>query len=119
MKTFQIAAHMIGYRSLADRTIRLIFGTQELTPEQMANIHWSLNKVGWLAFAPDPFTTMELEELDNLKVEFDDTEKSPSQRLRAVLYRLWEQKNEGYDLFTDYYKAKMEMIINHFKNKLL
>lgn len=119
MKIFMIAAHLINYRSKTDMSVNLTFATQELTPEQMASVHYALNKVGFLAFSPDPFTSQELEELDNLKVEFDDTEKSPSQRLRSVLYRLWEQKNEGYDLFTDYYKAKMEMIINHFKNKLL
>ncbi len=119
MKVFQIAAHLINYRSKADRTLNVTFCTQELTPEQMANIHWALNKVGWLAFAPDPFTTMELQEIESLKVEFDDTEKPASQRLRAVLYKLWEQKNEGYEVFADYYKAKMEKIINHFKNKLI
>lgn len=118
MKTFQIPALLVSYRSMADRTLRLNFGTNELSPEQMANIHWALNKVGWLAFAPDPFTTQELTEIENLKVEFDDTEKPASQRLRAVLYRLWEQEDEGYKVFADFYKAHMEKIINHFKNKL-
>ncbi len=94
MKTYQIAAGLHSFRSLADRTLRLTFETSELTPEQMANVHYSLNKVGFLAFAPDPFATHEMEEIDKLKVEFSDTGKPPSQRLRAVLYRMFEQAPE-------------------------
>lgn len=118
MKTFQIPAELKRYRSLANKMLQISFDTSELTPEQMANIHYSLDKVGYLAFAPDPFTTQELEEIDSLKVEFNDTGKPPSQRLRAVLYRNWEKKGEGYKIFNDYYNAKMETLIEHFKTKL-
>jgi len=118
MKTFQLPAELEGYRSLKDRTLKLSFETSELTPEMMANIHYALNKVGFLAFAPDPFTTQELTEIDNLKVEFDDSGKPPSQRLRAVLYKNFELKPEGYTTFVDYYNHHMEKIINHYKNKL-
>jgi hypothetical protein len=118
MKVFQLGAELTSYRSLADRTLRISFDTREITPEQMANIHYSLNKVGYFAFAPDAFATQELEEIDSLKVEYDDTGKPQSQRLRAVLYRLWEQKPEGYKVFNDYYLAAMEKLINHFKSKL-
>ena len=118
MKTFQLPSQLEGYRSLKDRTIKLMFETGELSPEQMANIHYSLNKVGYLAFSPDPFATHELEEIDKLKVEFDDTGKPPSQRLRAVLFKLWEQTPESYSTFNDFYNARMEKLINHFKDKL-
>lgn len=118
MKTFQLPAQLEGYRSLKDRTLKLSFETNELTPEQMADIHYSLNKVGYLAFAPDPFTTKEINDLDSLKVEYDDTGKTPSQRLRAVLYRLWEQSPEGYKAYNDFYNSKMEGFITHLKSKL-
>ena len=118
MKTYQIAAGLHSFRSLADRSLRLTFETSELTPEQMANVHYSLNKVGFLAFAPDPFATHEMEEINKLKVEFIDTGKPPSQRLRAVLYRLFEQAPEGYQTFNDFYNSKMEVLIEHFKSKL-
>jgi hypothetical protein len=118
MKTFQLPSQLAGYRSIADGTLKLTFETGELSPEQMANVHYSLNKVGFLAFAPDPFATHELEEIDKIKVEFTDLGKPPSQRLRAVLYRLWQQTPEGYKAFPDFYNSKMETLIEHFKNKL-
>ena len=119
MKTFQLPAQLEGYRSMKDRTLKLSFETNELTPEQMANIHYSLNKFGFLAFSPDALATQELTEIDNLKVEYSDTGKPPSQRLRAVLYRLWEQTPEGYKTFNDFYNSKMEVLITHFKDKLV
>lgn len=118
MKTFQLAAQLESYRSLKDRTIQLTFGTSEITPEKMADIHYALNKCGYLAFAPDALATAELEEIDKLKVEYTDTGKPPSQRLRAVLYRMWEQAPEGYKTFNDYYVSQMEKLIEHFKGRL-
>ena len=118
MKTFQIAAALDSYRSNANKTMKLIFETNEISPETMANIHWGLYKVGWLAFSPDPFTTQELDEIDKMKVEFTDTGKPPSQRLRAVLFLLWKQDPEGYKTSNDHYISKMETLIEHFKGKL-
>lgn len=118
MRTFQIPSILDAYRSLKDRGLKITFETGELSPEQVANIQYSLNKTGYLAFSPDPFATHELEEIDKLKVEFDDSGKSQAQRLRAVLFRLWEQAPEGYKVSNDHYLAHMEKIINHYKNKL-
>jgi len=119
MKTFQIPAQLDSFRSMSDRGIKISFVTGEVSPEQVANIQYSFQKAGYLAFSPDPFATHELEELDRLKVEFNDTGKPPSQRLRAVLFRLWEQTPEGYKVFNDYYIAKMEIMIEHYKGKLV
>jgi hypothetical protein len=119
MKTFQLPASLESYRSNLNKTLKLTFETSEISPESMANIHYSLYKVGYLAFSPDPFATAELDEIDKLKVEFTDTGKPPSQRLRAVLYRLWEQAPEGFKTFNEFYNSKMEVLINHFKDKLV
>ena len=118
MKVFTLAAQLEGYRSLKDRTLKLTFETNELSPDDMANIQGALMSVGFLAYSPDPFTSKELDELNNLKVEFNDTGKTPSQRFRAVLYRAWEQNDERYSIFEDYYRAHMEKFINHIKAKL-
>lgn len=118
MLTFQIPAILDSYRSLKDRGLKVTFETGELSPEQVANIQYAFNKAGFLAFKPDAFATHELEEIDKLKVEFTDTGKPPSARLRAVFYRLFEREPEGYKVFTDFYSAKMEILIEHFKKKL-
>lgn len=82
------------------------------------NLGLSLQKAGFLAFKSDPFLSEEMLVLDGLKADYDDTGKSPSTRLKAVLYRLWEKEPEGYEDFNLYYKFKMEKLIDHYKTKL-
>jgi len=118
MKTFIIPCGLDSYRSLKDRTLKLTFETGELSPDQMASIHVNLNSPGFLAFNPDPFTDSQIKEIEDIKVDFDDTGKTRGQRLRAVFYRNWEKRNEGYKAFTDYYNAKMDILIEHYKKKI-
>lgn len=40
------------------------------------------------------------------------TKKSQSQKIRAILYRLWEQDNEGIEFFEDYYNNKTQKYID-------
>lgn len=108
-----------GIRSRKDKTFAITFDTNELSPEQSSNLMSNLNEFGYVAFKKESFNTDEKQLLDSLKADnIEDGSKTPSQRLRGVLYRNWEQENEGYNLFTDYYRAKLEVIITHFKGKL-
>lgn len=43
--------------------------------------------------------------------------KTPSQRLRGVLYRLWE-KDESDISFDQFYEDKMEVLIEYLKEKV-
>ena len=117
-KLLIIPGQLATFQSLKDRTLKLIFETAEPTPDQMAGVMFSLQKAGYIAFNPDPFKEKEKEMLTSIKADYDSTEKSKAQRLRAVLYRNWEQENGGYDVFDDYYNANMERMIMHWKNKL-
>lgn len=60
---------------------------------------------------------IEFPEIKEIKSEVD--KKPPSQRLRGVLYVLWEQNPEGYKVFNTYYENKMEGIIEHLKGRIL
>lgn len=54
-------------------------------------------------------------ELKEVKGQFDT--KTPSQRLRAVLFILWRQA-DGTGDFEDFYRRRIEDIINSVKRKL-
>ena len=111
-------AQLESYRSLKDKTIKVVFETNELTPEQMLGVASSLQQFGYLAFKNEPFKSNEKEVIENLKSDYEDNGKTPGQRLRAVMFINYEQRNEGYKTFSDFYNAKMETIINHLKSKL-
>ena len=113
-----LPAQLDSFRSLVDKSLKLTFSTQELTPEQAGFVNQSLQTFGYLAFKDNPFKDKELELLEGLEAEYDDGKKTPSQRLRNVLYRLWEKNPEGYEDHRLHYQFKMEKIINHYKKLL-
>ena len=113
-----IPAILESFRTLKDKTFKVTFETNELSPELVSELSQNLQQFGYLAFKKEDFTSQEIGIMNNLKTDFDDVGKSPSQRLRAVLYVMWKRNNERYELFTDFYTAKIEKVINHYKTKL-
>jgi len=113
-----IPAILEGVSTRKDRTLKLVFGTNELTPSQAGQLLSDTEKFGWLAFKGEPFDKGETEMLESLKADQSEGFKSDSQRLRGVLYRMWESNNEGFTTFTRFYSHHMEKIIEHFKSKL-
>lgn len=108
-----------GIRSRKDKTFSIIFGTNELNPQQSSGLMSMLNDFGYVAFKRENFNNDDKELLDAIKADaMEFNSKTPSQRLRDVLYVNYEQDNKGYSTFVDYYNAKMELIITHFKGKL-
>lgn len=110
-----IPAILDSYRSLKDRTLKITFETNEPTPDQLKDIGISVQKFGYLAFnvgEEEGQLQKIMEQIPKTDLEFG---KTKGQRLRGVLYKLFEQDGEGYDVFDDYYAAKMEKIINHYK----
>lgn len=107
-----------GGRDQSDRTVKISFVTNEITPQQAAELRLCIQQFVYLGIKLEPFTKDEIDMITDLKSTIDDIGKTPSQRLRGVLYRLWEQNNEGYRDFNLYYNFKMEGFINHLKAKL-
>ena len=106
------------FTSLKDKTLKLVFETNEVTPEQMTNIAKNLQQFGYLAFKTESFKQAETDDLKSLDTTYQSKGKSNSQRLRSVLYLMFEQNNKGYKSFNEYYDSEMNKIIEHFKNKL-
>ena len=108
-----------GSRDLKDKSKKLIFQTNEISPEQASELQVCVQQFVYISIKLEPFSKDQIDVITNLKTNFDDFGKTHGQRLRAVLYRLWQQDNEGYKDFNLYYAFKMDTLINHFKSKLL
>lgn len=116
-KLLRIASAIEKVESRRDNTWKLIVGTQELAPEDEAVLVALKGKEGHFVFAVQD--VIRESDIPTEKLEFKN-EKSPSQRLRAVLYRLWEAdlrptKEIDFELF---YRSRMERIIEQLKEKL-
>ena len=113
-----IPAQLENYRSLKDKSLNITFETNELNPQELLGVAENLGQFGYLAFKNEPFKAEEKQMMQDLETEFDDKKKSSSQRLRGVLFRMWQKDNEGFDTSVRHYDHHMERIINHFKSKL-
>ncbi len=109
-----------GISTKADGTIDVVFNTQEMGAAETAALFSMRAKFGQLAFISQEIalTDTQLDELDipESSPEFKG-DKSPSQRLRAVLYVLWEQDGKRGE-FETFYRVRMERIIETIKDKL-
>ena len=103
-----------SYRRLKDKSVSINLILNEQTSEQLMLIDQLQDKFGYFMFkANQELTPHEIKDLDSLDTEMFDSPKTKSQRLRNVLYKTWEQNNEGYKEYKEYYSAKMEVIISH------
>jgi len=105
--------------SRKDRTWKVSFGTQEMSPDKAAALLTMNQQLCYLAIKAEHFHEEEQDLLEQLKADQELIGKSPGQRLRAVLYRNWEQNDQSFSSFTMYYEHMMAIITEHYKSKLL
>lgn len=110
---FTVEAILTKCSSMVDRGLAVGFHTRELSVEDKAKVMQFHNRTGYLLFKAN-----EIEEQDVPKTQAEMNTKTPSQRLRAVLFVYWQQQGikEEFDIF---YQREMEKIINEWKEKLL
>jgi hypothetical protein len=106
-----------NYRNRKDGSAGLSFTTQELTTDQVVQLHGLMNSYGVMYFkAGEKLLKSELEELDAIDIELNDG-KSQSQRIRNAIFRIWEQSGKVGE-FKEFYRVTTEKIINHLISKL-
>tara|TARA_R100001440_G_scaffold480_1_gene1353 strand:+ start:246 stop:611 length:366 start_codon:yes stop_codon:yes gene_type:complete len=103
--------------TLADGSLSLTIHTQELPEETMMRLFKLRKKPGMVLISSDGINKKEVEEVEKFTSDFEVGGKTPSQRLRAVLYRVWEQTEQTYD-FPIWYESQLERIINKYKATL-
>jgi microsomal dipeptidase-like Zn-dependent dipeptidase len=118
-KLLQIPCELSKATTMAHRSLRIVFDSQEeLTDEQLQKIMSCHGKIGWVVFLPEerPIDALDVAGLPPIQWE-EEGSKSPAQRMRAVIYRLWEQGGKVGD-FNEVYKSRMEKLIDLLKEKL-
>lgn len=96
-----------------DGGLRLGFLTNEMTAEQKLEMVRLHQQFGYLLFQPNSINATDIP-----KEDAEDKTKTPSKRLRAVLYVLHTQQGGKKEDFETFYRTKTEEIIEHFKGKL-
>ena len=108
---FQVSSIIEQIKSLADNTWQLKVSTQELTPEQVASVAQLKGKQGWFLFSENTFNESDIPK--EQAPEFRD-DKSPSQRLRNVLFVYWKENTKHEKTFevwkNEWYEKKIEEV---------
>lgn len=109
----QLPATFSKITSRVDRSYKLEFETRELG-EDVATLMTLLQNEGWLLFSPN-----ELQETDvpDEKADSMTGQKTKSQRLRGVIFKIWESKGSNGS-FETYYQNYMEVLIGQLKEKI-
>lgn len=112
---FQVPAIIQGVRTLVDGGTKLDVITRELKAEEMTALFELKGLEGWFIFKDNIINVDDIKDLPDVRVE--KTDKSPSERLRAVLYRLWETTNRS-KTSDQFYKDYIDKLIEAIKEKL-
>lgn len=100
-----------------DGTVTIAFSTQELDSSKGGELFQLRGKYCKALFSDSNITELEKELVDKTVIAKTGKNKTKSQRLRAVLYRSWEQSGLSID-FEQYYDTEMERIIETRKATL-
>jgi len=101
-------------QTMADRSLQVRLDTQELPPKAMAGLFDFYGNYCHVQLVSSVEEATEIAPPSAPKA----SGKTPAQRLRAVLYRLWEQDKKGHKDSNTYYDMMMEQIIEFYKSKL-
>lgn len=112
MKKIRLNAVITGIRAKVDKSLGLTMGTPELTVEEKSEIMrlQGENLIVFLLPTDEP-------NAPEYKVLKEIENKTPSQRLRNVLYVEYEQSGRKEE-WNDYYRMRMEEMIDGVKEKL-
>lgn len=112
---FQVAAILEGVSLLKDGGVSVRFHTSELSAEHKTEISKYYQQFGWLLFNPQE---QDVESLELEAIRKDIGGKTPSQRMRSVLYVLYQQSGRTDLTFEQFYMEKMNRIIDQIKANL-
>ena len=116
MNKLIIPAIINSYRPRADKSWSVGLVINEPSQNQKQIIDALYQHSVFVLIKDADITPDEESTIDN--IDQDINTKTPSQRLRSVLFLMHKNDNEGSPDFKDFYRLKMEKVINHFKSKL-
>ena len=121
-KPFKTPARITKAQTLSNGDIKLSINTsRQLKPNEVGQLMKYNQEEGWLLFAPMESEPDEIDIPDHKPKKVSSNHKTPSQRLRSVIWvKCKQEKGEEPDdgEFQNYYENYMERIIESIKDKL-
>lgn len=116
METISLAIEINKVESMADKSMKMVVYTQELSPEDMTKLFNFHQKQAFCVIGENPVMEIDAEKLAETMTHKAEG-KTPSQRLRGVLYNVWGIDKQWLS-FDVWYDREMDKIIDHYKGKI-
>lgn len=117
MNGILLSAIIENIATRADGTVKVVLGCQEMSAARAGELMTLNRKLAAVYLSPKE--TVNQKEIDQVDaVDPVMPAKTCSQRMRNVLFILWQQSPEGFKDFDSFYKYKMEGYINAIKENL-
>lgn len=114
LKLIKVPAIMTRISPTKDGGFSMGFHTNEVTDEkERSNMLSMYNTFGWCLFASENIYEVPLDRPDRMAGQ-----KSQSERIRAVLWRLWDAKYKDKESSEEFYNRMTEAYINRIKEEL-
>ena len=102
-----------------DGSVKIVMGTYELNTQSSVKLFDLRKSEALMYLSSDNISQEELDALDGFKLDSEKTDgKTPSQRLRAVLFVYWKQHKQKEIEFDIFYVRYMNRLIDQIKEKL-
>lgn len=112
-----IACQVETIQTRRDGSMKVVIGTQEISPSKGSELLGLRNKIVAVYIAQkETMSESEMKQVDAIDVDLGG--KTQSQRIRNVLYKLFEQDSEGHKIFDTYYREKTELFISTLKSNI-
>lgn len=112
-----VPAIIMKAATTADRGLRLTVETSEIASVHKAELVDLVHKSGHFWFYPDDTTPPAAEDVQFLEAPVKKP-KTPSQMLRAVIYRYWQMEFQGVQDFDEFYGREVNRLIESYREKL-
>lgn len=117
MKGLILPAIVERLTTRSDGTIAVTIGCQEMAPSTGGELLGYRGKLASVYISLATIQKSETEQIDALEPDIPGA-KSPSKRLRDVLFVLHSHTPEGFRTFDEFYRFKMNEVTEHFKSEI-
>jgi len=118
-KIFQVPAEITKIGTMRNRALRLQVDTEEgISADAVERLMSLFELRGWFTFNVRKIEADNVVDLPPLELEKYDMEKSPSKRLRNVLFVYFTKRGGEKKDFDNWYVKEIERIIERYKERI-
>lgn len=112
---FQVASTIESISTRKDKTMKIVVGTQELAPEQMAALMTLHDKLGWFLFKENDITP---DDIPKQQADAFKDEESPMISLQKTLWVYWDKCTNKSQPFNQFLRSWAEKKKDEIKDYL-